>query len=74
MQCCELVECFFRSLTQERRVPLQKLLKLFVLPTLQFFTFVQSKLISNLNIRINSAFWIRMLEDSIFHYMHPQLQ
>jgi len=34
-------------------MPLQNLLKLFVLPTLQFFTFIESKFISNLNIRKN---------------------
>jgi len=57
-------------------VPLQDLLKLFVVPTLQFFKFIEFKFMSNLNIRKNCDFWIRILkdsnpQDSIFHYMHP---
>jgi len=38
-QCCEL-EYFFVSLTQERKSATAKFIELFVLPTLQFFTFI----------------------------------
>jgi len=49
-------------------VSLQNLLKSFVLPTLQFFTLVESKFILNLNIRKNSWFSNTevLLKDSIF--------
>ena len=37
-------------------MPLQDLLKLFVVPTLQFFKFIEFKFMSNLNIRKNCDF------------------
>ena len=39
-QSSELVQCFFLFLTQEHRVPLQHLLKPFVVLTLRFFMFI----------------------------------
>jgi len=51
MLCCELVEYFFLSLSQVHRVPLQNVLRLpnllkpFVFPTLEFFTFIYYKFI-----------------------------